>query len=400
MLIHTDFRVATVLELFHYKQQNFKFTPFPGYTSGQWGIKAHNRPWIEKTGSFVADQMIIKEITKNMLKKILGSKNVAKVDWFYRNVLGIRKHSVLIDVTNSCNLRCSFCSRGNSKIANMTASEFDIILAKTHKNINSLQLSCAWEYSVTKNVAEIVKVLGKYNIPSTTIYTNGNLLPDDLAEAIIESRLNYFVISIGEAKKETYERIRNGGNFESVLNNIRKLNRMKKEHNSKYPRLCANLTLINSNIGELLEFVDLAHDLGIEEIRGRHLILNKGCNTDSEVIKNKIYANSLIESAYKKATGLGMSFSIPLYLKQNDPKSCRAPWNQLYISSDGNVSVCPRIHLYTRIGNLIQEDLRDIIKSNEMRDLKNQFNEGKFKNPVCRICMENRESDVPIDQGF
>jgi radical SAM protein with 4Fe4S-binding SPASM domain len=344
--------------------------------------------------------MTLKENTKNILKNILGPQNVGKVNGFYRNVLGIRKYSLLIDVTNSCNLRCKFCSRDNSKIIRMTASEFDKILAKTHKKINSLQLSCAWEYSVSKNATEIVKVLGKYYIPNTSIYSNGNILPDDLAKAIIESRLKYFVISIGEVKKETYEKIRTGGTFEKVLNNIMKLNAMKKQDNSTYPHLCANLTLINSNIGELLDFVDLAHDLGIEEIRGRHLILNKGCDNEDEIIKNKKYANSVIESASKKATVLGMSFSIPKYIEQNNSKSCRAPWNQLYISSEGNVAVCPRIHLYARIGNLIEEDLRDIIKSNEMRDLKDQFIKGKFKNPVCGICMANRESEIAIDQGF
>jgi len=59
MLTLTDFRFATVEELFHYKQQNFELPPFPGYTSDQWGIKAHNRPWIEETGSFMAGQKII-----------------------------------------------------------------------------------------------------------------------------------------------------------------------------------------------------------------------------------------------------------------------------------------------------------------------------------------------------
>ena len=59
MLTLMDFRFATVSELFHYKQQNFEFPPFPGYTSDQWGIKAHNRHWIEETGSFMTGQKII-----------------------------------------------------------------------------------------------------------------------------------------------------------------------------------------------------------------------------------------------------------------------------------------------------------------------------------------------------
>jgi len=337
---------------------------------------------------------------KSLIKNSLGPRNVARIN-SVRNILGKKRYSLLIDTTDGCNLRCSFCPRNNNnKIVRMTGADFDIILAKIHQHTSSLQLSCAWEYSIAKNAAEIVKVLGKHSIPSTAILTNGNLLSDGLAEAIIDARLNRFIVSIGEARKETYERIHKGGNFERVLANVRKLDRLKKEHNSNYPRLCANLTLINSNIGELVEFTDLAHDLGIENISGRRLILNEGLDNDDEIIRDKAYANSIIESAYKKATGYGMSFSIPKYSEQIVPKSCRAPWHQLYISSNGDVSVCPRIRLYARIGNLIHEDLRSVMRSNEMTDLRNQFNKGEFKNPVCRVCMANEEFEIPIDQGF
>lgn len=305
-----------------------------------------------------------------------------------------------MDTTNGCNLRCIFCSRDNNKIVKMTTGEFETILSKIWRYTKSLQLSCAWEWSIAKNAAEIVRSLGKHNIPRTTIYTNCTLLSDDIAESIIDSGLTDFVISIEEARKETYERIHKGADFEGVLNNIRKLNRLKKEHKSNYPRLCANLTLINSNIGELVEFVDLAHDLGIEDIRGRHLILNKGLDMDSEIIRDKTHANSIIESAYKKATVYGMSFSVPRYFEQAASKSCRAAWQQLYISSNGDVSVCPRIHLYARIGNLIHEDLKEIFISGQMADLRSQFNNGEFKNPVCGICMANKESEIPINQGF
>lgn len=59
MLTLTDFRFAKVSELFRYKQQNFELPSFPGYSLDQWGIKAHNRPWIEEAGAFGNGQKII-----------------------------------------------------------------------------------------------------------------------------------------------------------------------------------------------------------------------------------------------------------------------------------------------------------------------------------------------------
>lgn len=59
MLMLTHAAMATVDELFRYKSQGFKLDDFPGYTLDQWGIKAHNRPWIEKNGQFAKGQKVI-----------------------------------------------------------------------------------------------------------------------------------------------------------------------------------------------------------------------------------------------------------------------------------------------------------------------------------------------------
>ncbi len=59
MLTLISAKLATVEELFIFKQSGFKLKEFPGYTDDQWGIKAHNRPWIEKVGDFKSGQNII-----------------------------------------------------------------------------------------------------------------------------------------------------------------------------------------------------------------------------------------------------------------------------------------------------------------------------------------------------
>ena len=59
MLVLTHARLAMVDDLFRYKSQGFKLKDFPGYTHDQWGIKAHNRPWIEEAGDFAPAQKVI-----------------------------------------------------------------------------------------------------------------------------------------------------------------------------------------------------------------------------------------------------------------------------------------------------------------------------------------------------
>ena len=74
MLVLTYATLATVDELFRYKSQGFKLDDFPGYTPDQWGIKAHNRPWIEEAGQFARDQKVIEVGGYSLLPKYLAEK--------------------------------------------------------------------------------------------------------------------------------------------------------------------------------------------------------------------------------------------------------------------------------------------------------------------------------------
>lgn len=59
MLALTLAQLATTEQLFEYKSSGFDLEPFPGYSSDQWGIKAHNRPWIAAQGDFAPGQTIM-----------------------------------------------------------------------------------------------------------------------------------------------------------------------------------------------------------------------------------------------------------------------------------------------------------------------------------------------------
>ena len=76
MLVLTEARLATFEELFRFKESGFELPPFPGYTNDQWGIKAHNRPWIANNGQFSRGQRIA-EVggAYNSLPKYLAQKH-------------------------------------------------------------------------------------------------------------------------------------------------------------------------------------------------------------------------------------------------------------------------------------------------------------------------------------
>jgi pyruvate-formate lyase-activating enzyme len=91
--------------------------------------------------------------------------------------------------------------------------------------------------------------------------TNGLLLTESWARLLVERRLHRLCFSIDAARPETYRKIRHA-DLQKVVDNIRRLQRIKEEAGEPRPLVELNMTLMRLNIGEAEEFVQLAADLG------------------------------------------------------------------------------------------------------------------------------------------
>ena len=200
-------------------------------------------------------------------------------------------------------------------------------------------------------------------------------MKEEFINSIFESGLTELVFSIEEANAQTYSKIRQGGNYERVLNNIQEIARRKIQKQSNIPRIGANLTCMKSNIEELPDFVRIASKVGIEFIRGRHLILLEGLGMKKESLIDSLdKTNDIIKKAHEIAKKENIAFYVPLLSKEVRKDFCYRPWTQLYISSNGDLTVCPRISQYEILGNLLKDDFEEIYyKSKAIEDLRKNF---------------------------
>ncbi len=354
---------------------------------------------------------IIKRVCPYVPAPFYRSYRRAKL-WYYNKsnyghldyTRGERYLTVFMDINNTCNLKCIMCSRGSvpDRVRNLTPGEFERIGDQCFYNAKTLQVCCAWELSISKYAPDILRLLPKYDIPHTSIITNGNFLSDELLESFFESSLNEVTVSIGEATKETYEKIRVKGNFERTIGNIKRLVDRKKTLGSERPRVTVNLTIMRSNIDELIDFVDLAADIGIEFIRGRHMMFLEECPVEGEILVNDVErTNEIIRCARKAAKAKNIPFDIPHL--DTTPKvdySCYRPWTTLYISSDGSLSVCPRIKVYEHLGNLLEMSFEELYYFSEpIKKLRRAFIAGRH-NVVCRWCMSGVKEREQASQKF
>lgn len=92
---------------------------------------------------------------------------------------------------------------------------------------------------------------------------NLNTLSDETAEALVKYQFEYLNISIDGASQETYSQYRKKGNYEQVIENIKKINYYKEKYNSELPKMKWKFILFNHNECDILKAKETAKALNM-----------------------------------------------------------------------------------------------------------------------------------------
>lgn len=83
---------------------------------------------------------------------------------------------IYIEITNKCNLNCSFCSKIEKQKKSMTIDEFEYILGQISSKTDYIYLHVKGEPLLHPNVIDFIKLAEKYNV-KVNLTTNGILFP-------------------------------------------------------------------------------------------------------------------------------------------------------------------------------------------------------------------------------
>ena len=83
---------------------------------------------------------------------------------------------IYVEITNSCNLKCSFCSPVKKEKRFMTISEFEHILKEINAKTDYIYLHVKGEPLLHPNLEEFLKLAEKYEL-KVNLTTNGTLFP-------------------------------------------------------------------------------------------------------------------------------------------------------------------------------------------------------------------------------
>jgi len=96
---------------------------------------------------------------------------------------------------------------------------------------------------------------------SFLIHTNGLLMTEKMWDKIDHIKIDYLIVSMDGATKETFEKIRVGGNWEKLVENLRFL--VGKLREGRIREMSINMTVMKSNVHEVAKFAEFGLDLGV-----------------------------------------------------------------------------------------------------------------------------------------
>ncbi|MEJ2744379.1 MAG: radical SAM protein [bacterium] len=174
--------------------------------------------------------------------------------------------NIIIEVTQRCNLNCVMCSR---RIDRRPQGDLSLELFKKLERalpmIKLVILTGHGESLLHKDFFEMLRICKAAGC-KTRIITNATVMDDEMAKRLVTYGLDELIVSMDAAEKDLFEKIRTGASFDTVMNNIRRVNRFKRELKSATPLLVFEIVGMEQNVRQLPALVKLAKEMGAARV--------------------------------------------------------------------------------------------------------------------------------------
>lgn len=264
---------------------------------------------------------------------------------------------IYIEITNKCNLNCSFCSEVLKEKKSMTLEEFKEVLEKIKNYTNYIYLHVKGEPLLNNNIIEMINLADKYNL-KVNLTTNGTLFnkyAKNLGKCKNLNKINFSLHC--ENKKDNY--------LEDIFDNIKYLS----DNTTIIYRLW---TLKNNELDEkstkIVERIKEYYNLSPETVE-------KIKKENNIKISSTIYVDKDNEFTWPKITN------------HKSCGYCYALNTHIAILVDGTiVPCCLDSNGIINLGNIFTDDLESIINSERYQKLLKSFRDRKPSEELCKSC--------------
>ena len=245
----------------------------------------------------------------------------------------------------------------------------------------------------------------------TGLLTNGNRLDPERIARFIGAGLDWIGFSVDGADARVYNRIRRGGDFDTLRRNIAEVVRQKDRGR---PLVVANVLLMEETIEQLEDIARLAAELGIDEIVYKQCDVSRdahgrdrGLFEANHTAATRRYAKRL-EAAETLTRKLGLGARSYAFVPDELPVCGQDPRHSLFVRYDGQVAPCaslarggegsflgkPTQVTAVSYGNVLRDDLAAIWEREPCRSFRETFERR------ARAHAERLQGGVVMDDPF
>jgi radical SAM protein with 4Fe4S-binding SPASM domain len=279
-----------------------------------------------------------------------------------------------IELTNYCNLACPMCphQQMTREVGYMRPELFRRIIDQAVPELEFAYLHHLGESLFHGKIGEFIRY-GRERGVAMGLSTNATYLDQRKARSLLDSGLDFLVISMDAASPDTYDRIRVGGDFATTVGNVRDFFALKRALKS-HTTVVVQMIVTAANQHEIGAFAELWRSDG---------------------------AQVMIKEARDWA---GQVKLLPLGrapLAANSP--CKMLWTELTVLWDG--AVVPCVNVYERenlLGDLSQQTLAEVWNGAPLRRYRAaHLADAVADIKVCNSCPRHRfehRDFVAVDQ--
>ncbi len=270
----------------------------------------------------------------------------------------MRFKKVYIEITNICNLNCSFCIKDNRMKKEMSIDEFETVLKKIDKYTDYIYLHVKGEPLIHNKLDEILSLTSKYN-KYVNITTNGVLLKNKINILKKYNNIRQINISLhSENDKINY--------IEDILEAVDDL----KNIFIVYRFWTLKDNKLDNKMLEYLNKIKEKYNINNE-------LYNEIINGNNVKINNNIYINKDKEFEWPDISNN--------YYNENG--FCYGLKNQIGFLVDGTITICCLDSFgVSNLGNIFNDNIEIIMNSEKVKNIIKGFNDRKVYLDICKHC--------------
>lgn len=261
---------------------------------------------------------------------------------------------IYIEITNRCNLSCSFCAKHKRVFNDLNINQFEAILKQVKPLTPYIYLHVQGEPLMHPNIDDFLSLCDLYDM-QVQLTTNATLL------AMHPALLEHCSIRKLALSLHAYDEL--SLDLEKLLNNIEHLIQTKKPHQYIELRFW-NKDALKDNCALIIDFLKKRY---------------------SFKPTNKPMSYELAPQLYLH---YDFQFKWPSENQQLNTKgTCKGVKSMLCILSNGDVTpCCLDENAVILLGNIFTDSLENILKSPRYLQMMQGLNEHKLIEPLCQSC--------------